>query len=382
MIALARRLFAVRPAAERTARPAHRGRGPRAARGRARAAVLWGAAAVVAAHAWLAVAVETTRPQWRDPEFFHRQQRAAKVARWEAKQGHARPLVVVLGSSRPEMGFSPEHLGLGTGPTDPLVFNCSQSGCRPVGLRLNLARVLAANPRPDFVLVEVLPALLADRQPTEDWLPAHRLGRADVARLRPYLTNPDRVGRVWAAARLRSWHSLRLTLQPHWFGPGLVPAARRDDFLWSEMRFFGWSPFYPAEWPDAARTARTDAARGGYAPQLTTAFQIAPVPDRAYRDLLAECRDRGVRAALFLMPESPTFRSWYAAGVRERAADYLAELSREFAVPVFDGSEWEPDERAYSDAHHLLGPGAERFSARLGRECVGPWVRGAAGGGR
>ena len=283
-------------------------RRPRTARGRARAAVGFGVAAALAAHVWLGVAVETTRPQWRDPEFFHRQQRADKVARWEVSQGHARPVVIVLGSSRSQMGLSPEHLGLGTGPTDPIVFNCSQSGCRPVGLRLNAARLLAARPTPDFLLVEVLPALVGDGEPPEAWLPASRLGAADVDRLRPYFADPARVWREWAHDRVVSWSSLRHTLQPHWFGPDLVPQPRRDDFLWSEMRFFGWSPYYPGAWTDADRLPRVEANRRGYAPRLAD-WRAHPVPDRAYRDLLTDCRERNIPVALYLMPESPAFRS-------------------------------------------------------------------------
>ena len=90
------------------------------------------------------MAVETRRPEWRDPEFHHRLKRLVKLARWEREQGHARPLVVILGGSRPQMGLSPEHLGLGAGPTDPLVFSLTQSGTVPVGVRVNLARTLAA----------------------------------------------------------------------------------------------------------------------------------------------------------------------------------------------------------------------------------------------
>lgn len=348
------------------------GRGRRPARG----AVAWALAAALAVHAWMAVAVETTRPEWRDPEFYHRLRRVREFVRWEAENGAGRPLVVVLGSSRPQMGLSPEHLGLGVAPADPLVFNCSQSACHPIGERLNLARLLDAGITPDFLLVEVLPALLADTRPPEASLPVHRLGHADLARLRPLLADPGRVRREWAETRLLTWHSLRHSLQPHLFGRDLIPEARRDDFLWADARTFGWGPFAPAEWPDEVRAARVAADRRAYAPMLAT-FHVAPGPDRAYRALLAECRAKGVRAALFVMPESPAFREWYPPGARKEAADYLARLSREYEVPVFDAAEWVPAPAAYMDSHHLLGPAAEAFSARFGRECVGPWVRAA-----
>lgn len=348
------------------------------ARRKARTAVLGGVAAVLVMHLGLAVAVETSRPQWRDPEFFHRQKRVAALVRWERDQGHRRPLVVILGGSRPQMGLSPEYLGLGSGPTDPLAFNCAQSGCLPVGVRLNAARLFAAGVTPDFLLVEVLPPVLADPGPMEDRIPAARLGAADLARLRPYHTDPGKAPREWLTARVGSWYSLRLPLMANWRLADYFPPGRnRPDFLWAGMTFYGWSPFHPAEWTADQRAAQLGVAHNTY-DWLLAGFRINPVNDAAYRDLLAECRDRGVKAALFTMPESPAFRGWYPPGVRGQITAYLGGLSREFGVPVFDAAGWVDDEAAFMDGHHLLGPTAEAFSARLGRECVGPWVRGTA----
>jgi hypothetical protein len=346
------------------------------ARRSARAALAAGLVAIVLAHLGLAAAVETKRPQWRDPEYFHRQKRLQAVVKWEREQGHARPLLVIIGGSRPQMGLSPEHLGLGSGPTDPLVFALVQSGTIPIGERLNLARLFASGVTPDYVLIEVLPPVLADPGPMDGRIPLMRLGAADLARIRPYQTDPERVHFQWLRNRAESWYSLRVPLAANWRLSAIAPPGpNRSDFLWSEMKFFGWSPFYPAEWPESRREAGLAAAQGPYK-RLLDHFSIESVNDRLYRDMLADCRDRGVQAALFMMPESPVFRGWYPPGVREQIADYLAVLSREFSVPVFDGSTWENDERAYMDGHHLLGPAAEAFSKRFGRECVAPWLRG------
>ncbi|MBX9583352.1 MAG: hypothetical protein K2X87_23875 [Gemmataceae bacterium] len=348
-------------------------------RRKARVAVLSGAGFALLAHLGLAVAVETSKPHWRDPEFYHRQRRLAKVAAWEREQGHARPVVAVLGGSRPQMGLSPEHLGLGTGPADPLVFNLCQSGCLPPGLRLNLARLFDAGPVPDFVLIEVLPPALADPGPPEARLPAARLGHADLVRLDPYLGDPAKARRGWLAARAGSWHTLRLPVLANWgLADRFPPGTNRPDLLWAGMRFHGWGPFYPGEWTHDQRAAGLGLAARQYR-FLLDGFQVQPINDRLYRDMLAACRDRGVKAALYTMPESPAFRAWYPPGVRERIAAYLAGLSREFGVPVFDTSAWVDDEAAFLDGHHLLGPAAEAFSRRLGAECVGHWVRGTGG---
>ena len=89
-------------------------------RKRPRWATLLGLAAVLGAHVWLAAMVETRRPESRDPEFYHREKRAAALVHWQKSRGQHRPLVVILGGSRPQMGLSPEALNrvLGDGPSD------------------------------------------------------------------------------------------------------------------------------------------------------------------------------------------------------------------------------------------------------------------------
>jgi hypothetical protein len=344
-------------------------------RRKSRTTVLAFALAFVLAHLGLAVAVETRRPEWRDPEFFQRQKRLVKIVRWEREQGHARPLVVILGGSRPQMGLSPEHLDLGSGQTDPLVFNCAQSGCLPVGERLNLSRLLATELKPDFILIEVLPPVLADPGPMEDRIPIARLSHADLRVLEPYHTDPAKVRREWEKSRLASWSTLRFPLGENWgLADYFPPDKARTDFLWKGMRFYGWSPFYPAAWTAEQRQAQLRVARQTYG-WLLDDFRIVAANDRAYRDMLEDCRERRIRAAFFTMPESPAFRHWYSPAVRAKVSTYLAELSREFGAPVFDASAWLEDETAFMDGHHLLGPAAESFSKRLGRECVGPWIR-------
>jgi hypothetical protein len=54
----------------------------------------------------------------------------------------------------------------------------------------------------------------------------------------------------------------------------------------------------------------------------------------------------------------------------------LSSVKQEFQISIFDASAWEDGEGAYWDGHHLLGPAAEKFSKRLGKECVEPWLRG------
>jgi len=343
---------------------------------RARSTVLLGFAAVVLAQGALALAVETIRPHWRDPEFFHRQQNLLKMAAWDARHGTRKPVVVVLGSSRPEMGLSPDHVCEGFGENAPLVFNCSQSGCQPVGQRINLARLLDAGMVPDFVLIEVFPPGLAHEEPLDYEIPISRIGVRDLARMSPYLGEHVRTYGRWLAARAASWHALRIDLLAHAGLAGWTKPEVREEFLWTDMKANGWGPFYPASWPTEVRERRLAIVREVCGKVLSN-FWVNPHVAQAHRDLLDECRSRGIRSALFLMPESPAFRAIYPPVARAMIRDYLTKLSAEFGTPVFDGTAWIDDEAAFMDGHHLLGPAAEAFSTRLGRECVGPWLRGA-----
>ena len=52
---------------------------------------------------------------------------------------------------------------------------------------------------------------------------------------------------------------------------------------------------------------------------------------------------------------------------------YLQGLTREYGTPVFDASDWLPED-AFADGHHLMKPGATTFSERFGKEFLNDWV--------
>jgi hypothetical protein len=114
------------------------------------------------------------------------------------------------------------------------------------------------------------------------------------------------------------------------------------------------------------------AARAQYAERLRN-YHVSPVPDRALREMLDLCRRENVPAALYLMPEGPSFAAMYTPEVRHRVDEYVARVAREHAVPVFDARDWLVEEE-FADGHHMMRGGATRFSARFGRECLGPWL--------
>jgi len=348
--------------------------GGKAAKTKARQAVASGLLALALAHLGLNLALDTVKPEWRDPEFGWRMKRLAELDRTRGD----RPLVVALGSSRTQMGFSPADMGVADGPDGPVIFNMGQAGAGPLLQLLNLRRLLAAGVHPDAVLVEVLPAALHNDAPGERQLATHvpRLGAADMDRLAPYCDDPAALRRGWAKVRLAPWYSLRFYLMSHLL-PGFLPWQQRVDFQWRMVDGYGWSgyPFEPV--PAAERARGLEAARKDYEENLAT-FRVSALPDRAVRDLLALCRREGIRAGFYLLPESPAFRAWSPPAARAALAAYLAGLSREFGVAVFDATDWEPEE-AFADGHHLLKSGARAFSRRFGRECLGPWL-GSPGG--
>ena len=346
-------------------------RGPRCGRRGAKVAVLSGLAFVVVLNLGLNVALDTVMPEWRDPEYGHRM----KDLRRQAAAAGPRPVVAVLGSSRTEMGLSPAHMGFGDGPDVPLVYNVSQAGCGPVGELLNLKRLLADGVTPDFVLVEILPPVLAGSAPAERLLVPHHLGYGDLDRVEPYLADPASYRRDWLASRVNPWSTYRIELLSHCGAGGFYPWQARVDHLWRQLKPGGWLPYFYETVEPQKRAEGTAKARAEYAPYFTD-FRVAETPDRAYRDLIALCRARGIRVGFHTMPESATFRSWYSPDARAAIDAYFAGLRREFGVPVFDCSGWLPDDADYADGHHLLRRGAVAFSERFGRECVGPWLRG------
>ena len=327
--------------------------------------MLTGVAFVALAQLGLNVALDTVRPNWRDAEYGHRVRRLAKLRRADPP---GRPLLVVLGSSRAEMGLSPSHLNLGDGVR---AFNLSQSGAGPTWQALNFDRLVAAGLTPDFLLIEVIPALLARDDPADVSIPASTLALADLARLAPECADFPAYRRQWLLDRLNPWHSHRRLLLDHWAGETFVPAGDRRNFQWTELRPDGWAPFYKADMPAAERAARTAVAEREYRPLLND-YRAAPRPDRVYRRLIATAQEKGVTVGLLLMPESPTFRGWYPPGAWAKSRRRVWELAGD--CPVIDAGEWVNADADFADGHHLLGHAAERFSRRLGDDWVRGWV--------
>ncbi len=333
---------------------------------RARGAVLCGIAFLVLFNLGLNLALETVMPEWRDPEYGHRLKELQPLA----QSAGEKPIVVALGSSRSQMGFNPLDMGL---DDTAVVYNFSQAGCGPLHELLNLHRLLAAGIQPDFLLVEILPPVLGGESKAEQLLIAERLSAADYREAKPYCDDPDELDDRWMKTRVAPWSTYRLNLVSH-YGGSLLPWQARQDFMWKQMKPRGWLPYFFETIPAEKRTDGVSKAHYQYSPYFVD-FHLAALPERAYRDLIALCWEKGIRLAFYTMPESPTFRSWYTPKARQVIADYYARL-RAAGIPVYDSSAWFDEETTFADGHHLMRHGAKEFSIDFGRKCVGPWVRG------
>ncbi len=177
---------------------------PSSRRRRAKRGVLVGLAATATAHLGLAVAVETNRPQWRDPDYGHRLS-LVKAA------SPGRPLIVALGSSRTQMGFRPGAMGL----PNATVINFGAAGAGPFHHRLALDRLEAEGVHPDYLLVEILPVAFCQEPGAEATFRPQAFGSpaADIARVSPYCNTTVGLGKDWALnPEANSWLSLRLIL--------------------------------------------------------------------------------------------------------------------------------------------------------------------------
>lgn len=322
----------------------------------ARRAVLAGLVGVVALHLGLNVALDTVRPQWRDPEYGHRLGELKPLA------GRGK-LLVVLGSSRVQMGIDPAAVPL-AGVT---VYNLSQAGCGPAGERLNFRRLLREGVRPDFLLVECLTPVLAGDGPFEGGLFPDRLSLADLRDIAPLCDDPAAVRRQFLAARANPWLRYNRSLLCHAGLGRWLYWNQRVDFLWDQLRPGGWMPYPDAVVPAAKRADGFARAEREYTPYLAS-YHLAAGPERAYRQLAADCRAAGVKLGFVLMPESPRFRALYPPGARELAVGFLRELAD---GPVIDAGDWVPGEGDFADGHHLMRPGAAILSARLGPTLAG-----------
>jgi hypothetical protein len=332
----------------------------RPTRRRPRAALAWSAALFAA----LQLAFFVVAPWWHpDREFTTR----LNLLRDRLAEAPGRPLVLMVGSSRTVSAFRPEVLPpLPTADGRPaLVFNFAHTGAGPVLTLVEVQRLFRLGVRPRWLLVELTPVFLA-----EEWA-YHRARTAtltDLGTLVRYTEWRSLAG-PFLAARSVPWYRYRGAVLDHVLPGWSVPAELPRELSLAPLGGEG-RPVTDA--PEVIRRHLALDTRNLYAPALQR-FHVPEEADRASRELAALCRREGVGVAFVLVPEGPAWRGWYGPGVREQFRDYCGRLSRECGAPLIDAQDW-LDDADFSDSHHAIKPGAEKFTRRLG-EVLGALLR-------
>jgi hypothetical protein len=339
---------------------------------RSRSALLWGAACFAAAQLAILALMLTRLPQWLDPGYGRK---AARLGRRLAGPGPP-VFVAVLGSSRVAWGVrgGPVERELRRRLGRPaVVFNLGLMGGGPPTELISLRRLLADGGRPDLVLVEALPLRLAGQVAQDELceaaLPTGRLRWGELAAVEHYSAGLRRGlrGEWWRARAVPCYHHRTEILSTLF--PSLLHYTRRDD-AFNGQDETGWVPCPHRQDSAACRAAALRLARD-QTRLWASDFRLGGPCASALPEVLAECRRERIRAALLLMPEGPTFRSWYPPGAWEQVESFVGGLGRQFGVPVIRAREW-VGEDGFADSHHLLPGAAHAFSERLGREAVAP----------
>lgn len=331
----------------------------RSRRRMARSTCVWSLIFFAAIQFGLAVAIDRYWHRVRDPEYGTK---LALLSELLAERS-ASPTVVVLGSSRTLNGLRPDP-----GTTAPVrVFNFGLTGHGPVNQLFCLQRLLDDGMIPDALVVEVAPIFLAQSNVP---LYLERQKWSDLMNLCRFQGEAFSLVLNWLESRAVPCFTYRFAFLSR-FRPNWLTWEERRDGFWQRTDPTGW---YPHHSIDGKQAEALELARTAFQPSLES-FRVDPVQDRALRGTIELARQRNLPITLLLMPEGPTFQSWYSPASRHRIDEYLAALSRELAVRVIDTRDWVDSESAFADGHHLTPEGATVFSRRFAGEILPGLVR-------
>ena len=308
----------------------------------------------------------------RDPEY---EIKLAKL-RERLKEYPQRPLILVLGSSRPAAGIRPDlWQEMAANDRTPMVFNFAMAGVGPRQQLIYLRRMLSEGIHPAAVMIEILPALLNQ---TDDSCEAyaiktHGMQAEELASLEGHSVATLSANSVPSSEPSSYWASLRLRVLRR-FAPAWIETDVNSKASPKHYTPWGWQPFARGVKVATAEEYRRgfERARSEYEAILAD-WKVTDVGDRALVRILEICRQEKICAALYLMPEGADFREMYRPEVRAALNDYLATITQNYGVPVLDATEWSADQDFW-DGHHLLADGAARFTQRMCQEFLGSFA--------
>jgi hypothetical protein len=316
---------------------------------------------VIACYVW---------PALRDPLYYDKLAKLRLRQAAVAASGDQPATVVMFGSSRTLSALDGKSLDEQLSarfrrPT--LAFNFGEPAAGPIANFLNLRRLVAAGERPDLVLIEVLPPLMAAQQPLaveHRFLWAERLWADEVPLAVAYGFPPAETRQGWEVSCVVPFYGLRFPivgrLAPRWRTWALRFEGSRltDDAGWLRSELQTVTPQQYRYGLTRMREEYRDKFDG---------LRFDGAPAQALRDSLEFCSHQRLQVALVLMPESSEFRSWYSPTAQAELAEMLGRLTHEYGVPLIDARQWLGDE-SFTDGHHLLPSGAAAFTRRLGEE--------------
>jgi Protein of unknown function (DUF1574) len=300
---------------------------------------------------------------WWHPDMEYRVRREALQARIAERPADS--LFLMVGSSRVSFAFDPESL---TPMSDDdgrqvLSFNFGHFNAGPTANLLTVDRLLRADVKPRWLLVEINPPLCA-----HDWSGFVQMGSwGDIQTINKYYSAKKFAGSVLRNHLLVPWFRHRGELQKRYLDES---NGEQKEFT---INRFGWWSGVPESTNSERRARDTGQQRDGFAADLSDQFQVAPVVDKAMRDLLSLCRTEGISVGFILMPEGESFRSWYSPAAEKKLQEFLSFLTADYQVPVFDTRDWF-DDSFFVDSHHMLQNGAQAFTARFQEEILRPFI--------
>ena len=308
------------------------------------------------------------KPQIRYPEYGFKLARL----RERLRESPERQLLLLMGSSRTEVGLRAEKFDLATDGQGLLVFNFALAGAGPIQHLMLLENLLSEGICPHRLAIEVHPLFLnqlcgALRE--EARIDVHRLGRTDLRVLAGYSEAPTDLWQKWCKWRLVPAHAFRHQLLDCCCSRLCAVAKQYGGF--SHLGPLGWLPFPMRASNQVERQKLLEQAHWEYKDFKGCDFQVTEEPDRATRTLLTLCRDRRIGVMFYIMPEGSEFQVVYPPDARPRVAAYLAKLRQEYDFDLYDATGWMSD-ASFADSHHLLPEAAEEFSRRFAREILRP----------
>ena len=350
-----------------------------AARGRrAGRALAWGLALFALGQAAVSASIAADWWRVRDPLYVGKE-KLYEAHRAASRAGGRVPFeILAFGSSRGYFGVRAVELSadLTRDAGRPVgVFNFGTPAAGPLTHRLYLRRVLARFGKPDYLLVEILPPYLACQAGTvmeTNWLLPSRLQsvqeRDELHAMGYCVAKPDSLKKLAAFAPC---YGHRLAIANAAF-PWLLPRYMNLDGQVNTDAGGTYAPPKPGPPTAEDRAKGVAIARRTYAP-FAAGLSVGGPSARAFRRLLEECREAGVRVGVVAMPEGPSFQAIYGPGDWETAMAFVRRVAADTGADVIDARDWVAED-GFSDGHHLTPEGGRAFSQRLAREALLPLV--------